>query len=463
MKGPALAMALLASLPAALIIASEQASADGVTTMTATLPTKRYGTSAVWDGTNAYIFGGADAGWLNQIVRYNPASNTVATMTATLPTGRYRTSAVWDGTNAYIFGGEDASSLLNQIVRYNPSTNTVTAMTATLPTGRYGTSAVWDGTNAYVFGGNDGSSLNQIVRYNPSTNTVTAMTATLPTGRYHASAVWDGTNAYVFGGIGPGRLNEIVRYNAGTDTVTTMSATLPTVRYWTSAAWDGTNAYVFGGTDGISNLKQIIRYAPNKPPVAVIAAVADAECDNGGQTVTLDGTGSFDPDGDAITFAWSAPGITFNEPTSATPSALFPLGSTTVTLNVTDSFGASGTATATVRVVDSLPPAVSIARPVAGASYVNDIEITHGATQAPILAVGPLTIIANAEDQCGVVRVDFASTNGAVGSDATAPYTFLSNPAPTASGPATVTATVHDLEGHAASAAVSFMQVGSAV
>jgi hypothetical protein len=87
-------------------------------------------------------------------------------MTATLPPGRFHTSAVWDGTNAYVFGGCAAGACpSNLIVRYNPSTNTVTTMSATLPTGRGDTSAVWDGTNAYVFGGHDGSGLNQIVRY----------------------------------------------------------------------------------------------------------------------------------------------------------------------------------------------------------------------------------------------------------------------------------------------------------
>lgn len=58
------------------------------------------------------------------------------------------------------------------------------------------------------------------------------------------------------------------------------------------------------------------------------------------QAVTLDGLGStvdgasaaLDPD---ASFLWTAAGISFNDPTSPTPNAVFPLGTTTVTLSVT--------------------------------------------------------------------------------------------------------------------------------
>lgn len=249
-----------------------------LTTMSTTLPTGRFHTSAAWVGTNAYIFGGLDCCVLNQIVRYNPTTNTVTTMSATLPTGRWSTSAVSDGTNVYIFGGSEGGSYPNQILRYNPPTDTLTVMSATLPSGRSDPSAVWDGTYIYIFGGfNAGSKLNDIVRYNPTTNTVTTMSATLPTGRYATSAVWDGTNAYIFGGSdSSGPLNEIVRYNPATNTVTTMRATLPTTRLWTSAVWTGTNPYIFSGLEaGLFN--GIVRYDPNNPampPTAPSSLVA---------------------------------------------------------------------------------------------------------------------------------------------------------------------------------------------
>jgi len=74
---------------------------------------------------------------------------------------------------------------------------------------------------------------------------------------------------------------------------------------------------------------------------------------------TLDGTGSSDPDGDPITFFWSAPGIVFDDPTSPTPTATFPLGNTTVTLVVNDGFENSDPATVVVTVQDTLPPTIT--------------------------------------------------------------------------------------------------------
>lgn len=250
---------------------------DAVATMGGTLPTARLSTSAVWDGTNAYIFGGSRGGLLNEILRYNPATDAVTTMNAALPTARDQTSAVWDGTNAYIFGGISGGGVLSQIVRYNPATDAVTTMNATLPTGRHGTSAVWDGNNAYIFGGSsDGFSLSQIVRYDPTTDSVTTMNAILPTGRFLMSAAWDGAHAFIFGGNGDGEtLHQVVRYNPATDAVTTMSATLPTRRHGTSAAWDGTNANIFGGNgEGAGDWNQIVRYNPNSPTAPLNFAAA---------------------------------------------------------------------------------------------------------------------------------------------------------------------------------------------
>ncbi|HVL88079.1 MAG TPA: kelch repeat-containing protein, partial [Candidatus Thermoplasmatota archaeon] len=246
--------------------------ADSATVAEAVLPTGRDLTSAIWDGENAYIFGGwisSPSSRLDEILRYNSATDSLTTLSATLPIKGEGTSAVWDGTNAYIFGGDSNSGRLDKIVRFNPATHAVTTMSAKLPSMRDGTSAVWDGTNAYIFGGYDGSNLlNQIVRYNPATNTVTAMSTTLPSARFLTSAVWDGTNAYIFGGwIGGSPINEIVRYNPSTNMVTVMSATLPSSRYGTSAIWDGANAYVFGGGSWGGYADRIFRYnlAPAAP------------------------------------------------------------------------------------------------------------------------------------------------------------------------------------------------------
>ena len=112
-------------------------------------------------------------------------------------------------------------------------------------------------------------------------------------------------------------------------------------------------------------------------PAAAQVVVADAgddlhiECTaDGGAQATLDGLGStvdgasaaLDPN---TSFSWTAPGITFVDPTSPTPSATFPLGTTTVTLTVahtdpTTLAVVSSQDTVDVVVADTTPPTLSL-------------------------------------------------------------------------------------------------------
>jgi hypothetical protein len=91
---------------------------------------------------------------------------------------------------------------------------------------------------------------------------------------------------------------------------------------------------------------------------------------SGGNPTTLDGLGStvdgapaaLDPD---VAFDWTAPGITFDDPTIPTPSATFPEGTTTVTLTVTRTdpttqVAVSSTDTVDVTVSDDTPPTLSL-------------------------------------------------------------------------------------------------------
>ena len=98
----------------------------------------------------------------------------------------------------------------------------------------------------------------------------------------------------------------------------------------------------------------------NQPPVADAGNDTTAECTGAGAAVvTLDGTRSSDPDGDDLTYAWSAPNITFDDPTSPTPTASFPLGATTVTLLVSDG-SLDDTDEVVVTVEDTTPPTVTV-------------------------------------------------------------------------------------------------------
>ena len=96
----------------------------------------------------------------------------------------------------------------------------------------------------------------------------------------------------------------------------------------------------------------------NKSPVAAVAAPGPATCEAGRTTFQLDGTGSSDPDGDALSFSWSSdcPFVTFDDPSAAKPIAQMAHGagralSCMVTLTVNDG-GATNSASATITAAD---------------------------------------------------------------------------------------------------------------
>jgi hypothetical protein len=98
----------------------------------------------------------------------------------------------------------------------------------------------------------------------------------------------------------------------------------------------------------------------NRPPVADAGEDVSAECSSHGTTpVALSGLGSSDPDGDTLTYSWSAsPGVNWDDNNSPTPTGQFSKGVTTVLLTVSDGIQQS-TDTVTVTVVDTTPPVIS--------------------------------------------------------------------------------------------------------
>jgi hypothetical protein len=82
------------------------------------------------------------------------------------------------------------------------------------------------------------------------------------------------------------------------------------------------------------------------------------ECQGGGgATVHLDGSGSRDPDCDVITYAWTGP---FASAAGRQPSVFAPLGSSTVSLVVSDPWSPSPPDTTLVTVRDTQPPSLQV-------------------------------------------------------------------------------------------------------
>jgi hypothetical protein len=104
----------------------------------------------------------------------------------------------------------------------------------------------------------------------------------------------------------------------------------------------------------------------NYPPVADANGPYSEECQGTTTTVNLDGTGSSDPDGDPITYAWTSdcPDGSFDDSTSATPMITVNTDSVCsvdcdVSLTVTDSFDHSDDDSAAVSIVDTLDPVIT--------------------------------------------------------------------------------------------------------
>jgi hypothetical protein len=96
----------------------------------------------------------------------------------------------------------------------------------------------------------------------------------------------------------------------------------------------------------------------NQPPTADAGPDTTEECTGpSGTQVQLDGTGSSDPDGDVLSYSWSPAGL-FDDPTSATPTGTFSLGTETVTLTVSDGLE-DDSDDVDVTIVDTTPPTMT--------------------------------------------------------------------------------------------------------
>ena len=76
-----------------------------------------------------------------------------------------------------------------------------------------------------------------------------------------------------------------------------------------------------------------------------------------GATVRLDGAASSDPDGDPISFNWSG---LFGTVTGVSPAVTLPLGTSTINLAVTDTYGGTGTSSMSATVQDKTAPSATL-------------------------------------------------------------------------------------------------------
>ena len=128
----------------------------------------------------------------------------------------------------------------------------------------------------------------------------------------------------------------------------------------------------------------------NRKPTADAGQPQTLECQGATTLVNLDGSLSSDPDGDSLTYKWTE-GATVLA-TVAKPTVALTVGVHTITLKVTDPFGASDSKTVTITIVDNDPPTVT--------ASANPAELWP-----PNGKLVPVTVSGQVTDACSGVNV----------------------------------------------------------
>ncbi len=170
-----------------------------------------------------------------------------------------------------------------------------------------------------------------------------------------------------------------------------------------------------GRAQTLQTSNAIVKALKNSPPVAKFTLKPDAI--KAGDTkglVTLDASGSSDPDKDPITLKWSVPGGTFKKATSDTnrvAQVQFSGGATSnveITLTVTDKNGAKSTLTQTLKVIAPPSATASVAVDLDAAADNQNVGLLYNVKPGD-----PITLQVFVKDVSGVtgytVKVNYDS------------------------------------------------------
>src|SRR5882757_3288230 len=239
---------ILKMLPILLILLcslTDTTSAQCTWTASTVYPASGLDMPVVGLGSNMYAFAGVTGGAI--VATSNKFDGTTWSAIASTPQALEFPSAVTDGTDIYIMGGAAAGTGApqNTNYRYNVATNTYTTL-APSPTSVWSQSAVYLAGKIYKIGGIGAAPSTAVDIYTIATNTWTSGAA-YPIASGFVSAITQGGFIYAAGGIGAAGTTKTYRYDPGANTWDDASiADLPASR-WGAAGVVYRNGFVLAG------------------------------------------------------------------------------------------------------------------------------------------------------------------------------------------------------------------------
>lgn len=232
-------------------------------------PAPRAFHTAVWNGSEVMIWGGAAASDIfSDGALYDPANDEWDKLNA--PQNRYNAESVWTGEELIVWGGIGSDGeTLNSGYRYNPVQGSWTVMAPSgAPAARVGHSMTWapEVDRILVWGGFDGNThLSDGAFYEVGQNTWSpAGNFSPPDARRDHTCVWTGTSFLVWGGTNGTAMGDgkalIESFNLWSPIGTSGE---PVNRTNHSAIWTGSEMIVFGGINGTSYRSTGGRYDPS--------------------------------------------------------------------------------------------------------------------------------------------------------------------------------------------------------
>lgn len=164
--------------------------------------------AVLWTGSLMLSFGGYNGETESYCgnYAYDPATNAWSTLPATnVPQARTGSSAVWTGNRALMWGGYLKTEPLEPLANggiYDPSDAWKNMETAKSPFARFSQTAVWSGKRMIVWGGHlEITGTDSGGEYDPATDKWIEINGIAPPNRTFHTAVWTGTGMIVWGGF----------------------------------------------------------------------------------------------------------------------------------------------------------------------------------------------------------------------------------------------------------------------